>query len=112
MTARYLQKNAIPSVVLFQLRLRLTCVQEEVQRLATCQIPNQQQNVQNSESTGKEKQDAARLQNLNTEFSELLSELHRRNSAAVGGNSPLFEVRTKISFLAEVFIDDFRVHLP
>ncbi|XP_069678305.1 uncharacterized protein [Periplaneta americana] len=72
-----------------ELRLRLTCVQEEVQRLATCQ--NQQQNCQNSESSGSEQQDATRLQNLKTEFSELLSELRRRNSAAVGGNSPLFE---------------------
>jgi hypothetical protein len=71
-------------------------VQEEVQRLATCQSPNQQQNVQSSESSGTEQQDAARLQNLKTEFSELLSELHRRNSAAVGGNLPLFEVSTKI----------------
>jgi hypothetical protein len=87
-------------------------VQEEVQRLATCQSPNQQQNVQRSESSGTEQQDAARLQNLKTEFSELLSELHRRNSVAVGGNSPLFEVSTKISLLAEFFNKDFRTYLP
>ncbi|XP_023701510.1 uncharacterized protein LOC111861300 isoform X2 [Cryptotermes secundus] len=74
-----------------ELRLRLTCVQEEVQRLATCKSPSQQQNSQSSDSSGSEQQDVARLQNLKTEFSELLSELHRRNSAAVGGNSPLFE---------------------
>jgi hypothetical protein len=81
----------------FQLRLRLTCVQEEVQRLATCQSPSQQQNGQSSDSSGSEQQGVARLQNLKTEFSELLSELHRRNSAAVGGNSPLFEVSMMIS---------------
>ncbi|KAJ9601031.1 hypothetical protein L9F63_000766 [Diploptera punctata] len=71
-----------------ELRLRLTCVQEEVQRLSTCQSPNQQQGDQNAES---EQQDATRLHNLKIEFSELLSELRRRNSAAVGGNFPMFE---------------------
>ena len=60
-----------------------------MQRLSTCQSSNQQQTDQHSEA---ENQDATRLHNLKIEFSELLSELRRRNSAAVGGNFPMFEV--------------------
>ncbi|CAG2057509.1 unnamed protein product, partial [Timema podura] len=58
-----------------QLQLRLCTVQKEVQRLT---------------QSSQMETEAARLQHLRTEFSELLTELQRRHSL-IGNSSPFFE---------------------